>query len=139
MNVHLNSRDHSMSRAPSSFSSVPSPTLQSIATTAETDGNVASSMARRGAKAAAAAVGKASTSMAEMVPASAVRNGVYVTLVFFMVYYVFLFSQAVMKRKLRAHYAAQGKKVCDVAARRIGKYCNSTRNIVTVLRFHLCR
>ena len=56
--------------------------------------------------AAAAAVAEASSS----VPPN-VAHGVRVTLAFFVLYYAFLFAQGTLKRKLRAYYAAQDKKV----------------------------
>lgn len=58
------------------------------------------------AEAAAAAAAKASSS----VPPN-IAHGVRVTLGFFIVYYAFLFAQGTLKRKLRAYYSAQGKKV----------------------------
>lgn len=41
----------------------------------------------------------------------AVRQGLRVTLAFLTLYYLFLYAQATMKRKLRAYYAEYEKKV----------------------------
>lgn len=78
-------------------------------------------MMGKGAKAAAAAAAAAAQAAAETPPVPSplpanVRHGVMVTIGFFLVYYMFLFAQGTMKRKLRAHYTAQGKKVCRNAS-----------------------
>eukprot|EP00752_Nemacystus_decipiens_P003259 g3016.t1 len=63
----------------------------------------------KGAKGAAAAAAAAAAEASSKVPPN-VAHGVRVTLGFFVVYYAFLFAQGTLKRKLRAYYAAQGKK-----------------------------
>lgn len=60
--------------------------------------------AKEGSAAVAAAAGGVGLS-------EAVRQGLRVTLAFLTLYYLFLFAQATMKRKLRAHYAKHEKKV----------------------------
>ena len=84
---------------------------------------VTANMAKGGKGAAAAAAAEASSG----VPPN-IAHGVRVTLGFFVVYYAFLFAQGTLKRKLRAYYAAQGKKVCtvccvDVLSKKIGSKC----------------
>lgn len=64
----------------------------------------------KGTKGAAAAAASAAAEASSGVPPN-IAHGVCVTLGFFLLYYGFLFAQATLKRKLRAHYAAQGKKV----------------------------
>lgn len=70
-------------------------------------------MGRKNAQAAAkkAASGAAVASGSIGPLPEAVRQGMFVTLAFFTLYYLFLLAQAVMKRKLRAHYTAHEKKV----------------------------
>lgn len=70
-------------------------------------------MGRKNAEAAAKkAMSGAAVAGGSMTPLpEAVRQGMFVTLAFLTLYYLFLLSQAVMKRKLRAHYIAHEKKV----------------------------
>lgn len=51
---------------------------------------------------------------------SDVRRGAAVTIAYLVLYYMFLVAQGTMKRKLRAHYLEQGKKV-----RAIERNCDS--------------
>lgn len=70
-------------------------------------------MGRRGAaaEAAAAEAAKAAAeSTASAIPPN-IRQGVGVTVAFFVLMYLFFFAQGTMKRKLRAYYSEQGKKV----------------------------
>lgn len=62
------------------------------------------------AAAAAAAEAAASADSSPRLPPN-LGHGVCVTLAYLVLYYLFLFAQATMKRKLRSYYAAQGKKV----------------------------
>lgn len=82
----------------------------------------------KGGKGAAAAAAAAAAEVSSGVPPN-IAHGVRVTLGFFVVYYAFLFAQGTLKRKLRAYYAAQGKKVCtlrccvDVLRKLFGSKC----------------
>lgn len=62
------------------------------------------------AAAAASAAAKAAAEAASASLPPNVRNGARVTIAFFLVYYLFIFAQATMKRKLRTYYLEQGKK-----------------------------